>query len=155
MTKSPASDEAFYTAIGRAITEWACVEQSLFRIFLSALDGADPHAASAGFYGVLAFSSKLDMTSAALQVRLGRNPLTSASAYRVESHPVLDRWVGFKGGSHNTIKSLQGQISAHAKERNKLAHYVVTMNHVDSGVRKPELRKTPYNASNTDALFDD
>ena len=111
MADSLSQSDDFYSAIGRAIAEWASIEQSLFRIFLSALDGADPNSASAAFYSVLAFSAKLDMTSAALQVRLGRKPLSAAYSHFIEPHPILDRWLGVKDDMSRRQKSLYGRIS--------------------------------------------
>jgi hypothetical protein len=154
MTNPSISDDPFYASIGRAITEWASVEQSLYRIFLSALDGADEHAASAAFYAVLGFGTKLDMTSAALQVRLGRSPVTAGYSHFLQPHPILDRWLGVKGQWDRNEKSLYGQISSLSKERNKLAHYPVIINHLQDS-KRPELRKTQYSASNMRAIFDD
>jgi hypothetical protein len=142
------ASDAFYAAIGRAIAEWASVEQSLFRIFLSALDGADHHAASAAFHSVLAFSAKLDMTSATLQVRLGRKPLHAGYSHFIEPHPILDQWLGVKNDMRRRQKSLHGKISTLSKERNKLAHYVVVVDRSLKDHPVPKLRKTPYNAAN-------
>jgi hypothetical protein len=113
----------FSAILGSAITAWTSVERSLFRIFLSALDGADPGAAAAAFYALQGFKPKLDVTSAALEARFSRHPLDSYNGYMLKRHSLLENWFGVSGSPDRKRASLRGKIRTASEERNKLAHY--------------------------------
>lgn len=137
----PKADLDFYTLLGYAISRWTTVERSLFRIFLSALDGADPGAAAASFYALTGFKPKLDVTSAALESRFMRNPLHSYQGHAIQAHPLLDTWFGTKGEPDRKKSGLISKIRSASHDRNRLAHFDV-IDQTTNGVRELVLDKS-------------
>jgi hypothetical protein len=148
----PQADLDFYTLLGYAISRWTMVERSLFRIFLSALDGADPGAAAAAFYALTGFKPKLDVASAALKARFTRYPLHSYHGHAIQAHPLLDVWFGVKGRKDRKKSSLIIKIRTAAGERNKLAHHDV-VDQSTNGVRELVLDKSLMDPLNMRTAF--
>jgi hypothetical protein len=144
----------FSAILGSAITAWASVERSLFRIFLSALDGADPGAAAAAFYALQGFKPKLDVTSAALEARFSRHPLHSYNGHMIKRHSLLENWLRVSGSSDRKRASLRGKIRTASEERNKLAHYDKVCRE-EGGVEKFFLSKSAMSPLNWKAPLDE
>jgi hypothetical protein len=90
-----------FEAYGRALLGWQYVEQELFLIFNSLVRGRDHHIVSAVYHAIASFNSKLEMITDAMQVAFP------------ETH-LFAEW-----------KRLRKTISDRAKNRNKLAHYML------------------------------
>jgi hypothetical protein len=119
--------QAFYAAIGRAITQWANVEFALLKTFLSSVDSGDPNACAAGVYALESFRAKLEMTDKALSIR-----------YR--DSDLLREWIKPRGFKH--------RLNAQSRVRNWLAHFtVVVFAHGPSG-RRYNLRPNIFNPTN-------
>lgn len=95
----------FYALIGRAISQWNNVEDALLRVFHASLIGAHFGPASSAFYAATAFSTKLDLTDAAIGFRLAGLSLHS-------------EWSAEKTGLKRKLGRMSGQ-------RNRLAHFHV------------------------------
>jgi hypothetical protein len=91
--------EAFYAALGRAITQWAAVEYGLKETYHASLGDVSFWMCSAVFYAVDSFRAKLQMVDAAVKM---------ATPQRLQD------W-----------QKLHARIEAKATIRNKLAHFTV------------------------------
>lgn len=120
---------AFYNALGYAITQWAHVEYAVFLVFGTCLKNVDREAASATFYAIENFRSKLQSVNNLVQLRIAGTEL-------------FETW-SQKNGLFQRIQGTQ-------RIRNKLAHFTV----ITSLDRKPgwRVRLVPnyYNAMNPD-----
>jgi hypothetical protein len=91
----------FFEAYGRAMLGWQYVEAELFLIFSSLIRGKDHHVVSAAYHAVVNLNSKLDMITEAIQVAFPETLLFS-------------EW-----------EKLRKKIQTSARNRNKLAHYML------------------------------
>lgn len=108
---NPSNEEyqAFYTAIGRGITLWAEIENKLSLVY-SYLVFDTSQAAQDSFYSVGTFRAKLNLVDAASGSGFLRMENTAPAMFRLKT------W--------NNLKNRLGRFS---KDRNRLAHYRVTI----------------------------
>lgn len=100
------TESRFLATLGYAITQWANVEDALFKVFAKALCAKDEDLAAAAYYSQINFRSKLDMVDAVIHVKT--------------QGPRLDEW-----------NSLFRRLKKRAAERNILAHNALV--HVAEG----------------------
>jgi hypothetical protein len=108
--------QAFYSALGEAITKWQRVEEGLSILFATAIgsEGEYNSVASAAFHSILSFKAKLDMTHAALTAI---NFMSAFGRPPGQESPMLMAW-----------GPLRNRASRRADSRNEMAHFAM---HVD------------------------
>ncbi len=97
----PEQERAFFEAVGRAFGVWQHVEMQLFRVYARLIRPENAEVASAAFYSVVNFNTRLGMTNAAAHVALAGNAALSV-------------W-----------SALHNRAGRQAKRRNELAHFAV------------------------------
>jgi hypothetical protein len=97
----PEQERAFFEAVGRAFGLWQHVEMQLFRVYARLIRPENAEVASAAFYSVVNFNTRLGMTNAAAHVALARSAALSV-------------W-----------NPLHNRAGRQAKRRNELAHFAV------------------------------
>lgn len=119
MTK-PSNEEyqVFYAAIGRGITLWAEIENKLSLVY-SYLVFDNSQAAQNSFYSVGTFRAKLNLVDAA----------SRSGFFRMENMaPAMSRL--------RTWNNLKNRLQRLSKDRNRLAHYRVTLYGTPKGAEK-------------------
>ena len=97
----PEQERVFFEAVGRAFGVWQHVEMQLFRVYARLIRPENAEVASAAFYSVVNFNTRLGMTNAAAHVALAGNAALSV-------------W-----------NALHNRAGRQAKRRNELAHFAV------------------------------
>jgi len=117
---------AFYHQIGRAVTQWAHIEQGLYEIATICFGDREHLAVNVAFFGIENFRSKLQFVDNLVSVKYQKSPLFA-------------EWEG-----------LHRKIESAAKGRNTIVHYwVLIYPHERPGrrlcllPRLPNLRKPP------------
>lgn len=98
----------FYEALGRAISQWAMVEDAIYHTFRTIIDPGDWVGAAAAFHAVINANTKLDMIDAAISV----------SKKHAARH---DDWI-----------TLHNKIRKRSSRRAKLAHWTVIQNSAEA-----------------------
>jgi hypothetical protein len=128
---TPEEQDQFFAALGRAITDWAYLEQELFEITAKIL-GCTRERAAIVFYRTPTIESRITLTRDLVYSALpGHRP-------GEQPHPSVTIW-----------EELQGDIKDNLSIRNRLAHHSVT--HVvdiyqseDGKEHKIEIRQASY-----------
>jgi hypothetical protein len=110
---SPEHDEdKFYSALGRAITQWANVEQSLFQVYNHIMKPQIWVVTSATYHVAQAFNNKLELVNMAIK-----------AAYNHDSYAdTNESWVKLKV----KLRKISGK-------RNDIAH-LIAFNDIESGI---------------------
>jgi hypothetical protein len=116
--------DAFYEAIGVAITQWAHVEYALYLVFRACLNHAESPFASATFYAIENFRSKLQVADTITRMRLAKTPR-------------LNEWT-----------PLYVRLQQQSGVRNNLAHFTVLVHSNARPGRRYHLRPNIFNAAN-------
>jgi hypothetical protein len=108
-------EQVFYTALGKAITQWQSVEDALSIIFTTLLSARPlpDLTVSAAFHTILNFRAKLDMTSAAFEMKAF---LGAADRPPGVMDAMFEAWTPLKNRAHK--RSLR---------RNELAHFAMSV----------------------------
>lgn len=107
-----ANEDMFYAALGRAITKWADVEQSLFQVYNYIMKPQIWVVTSATYHVTQAFNNKLALVNMAIK-----------SAYSDNSYNDI----------HKEWDKLQKKLSKVSGKRNDIAH-LIAFNHIEGGL---------------------
>jgi hypothetical protein len=104
-------EQAFYAALGKAITQWQAVEESLAWIFMAVVtEGIHRSSvANAAFHAIISFQPKLDMIDSAMT--------TVALLSPFERGPDADK----------SMFTLRNRAGKRADRRNDMAHFAMHM----------------------------
>jgi len=111
-TTEAANEDMFYAALGRAITQWADVEQSLFQIYNHIMKPQIWVVTSATYHVTQTFNNKLALVNMAIK-----------SAYSDNSY----------NDTHKKWSKLQNKLSKVCGKRNDIAH-LIAFNHIEDGL---------------------
>jgi hypothetical protein len=96
---------AFFEQVGRAVTQWATVEQALLDIVSACFDDRYPAQLTVSYWAVENFRSKLQMVHNLVAVKFGQSP-----------H--FDQW-----------NALRDRVDRESRARNTLSHYWLLTHH--------------------------
>jgi hypothetical protein len=114
------SEKLFFETFGRAILRWQFVESGLYMIYNDVIRGKSYEQVSASFHVVTSFSTRVDMTDAAMQYAL--------------SPEERREW-----------NELRNKIKKGAQQRNVLAHYGLEYEMLDGEVKSVRLVRNMFN----------
>ncbi len=99
--------QAFYAALGLAITQWAYIERALCDVYHAVLDQPNKDISTAAFYAVENFRSKMQMVDAVMRTRFAGSPHLEDWTGTPNEHGLWDRITRASGTwnrlAHHTV----------------------------------------------------